>query len=217
MTDKVCDELARYFLCIRVLVQKADSSAAVHQHETRWGWRHWCRLQWQWYCGERQEQTCQRLLTQPRITCHQAPRWRRRDDDDGGSISMKTSRNVQPSGIITSCMNFLQTGRMSLDRVAENIITCFECGVARKISWMSRRMSAHDTTANDCNNGTLSETICLRLITSGSWVFWRTHQKCQTVAELETYCSEGTAFKVFEMFILLPSVSIKMCPSTFRF
>ena len=62
-------------------------------------------------------------------------------------LAWKWSRNVQPSGIITSCMNFLQTGRMSLDRVAENIITCFECGVARKISWMSRRMSAHDTSA----------------------------------------------------------------------
>ena len=27
--------------------------------------------------------------------------------------------------LLTSCMNFLQTGRTSLDRVAENIITCF--------------------------------------------------------------------------------------------
>lgn len=70
-------------------------------------------------------------------------------DHDAGSIS-KTTREregqpvviTQPAGIITSCMNFLQTGRMSFDRVAENIITCFECGVARKISWMSRRMSA---------------------------------------------------------------------------
>ena len=41
----------------------------------------------------------------------------------------------------TSCMNFLQTGRMSLLRVALNIMTCFSCGVARKISCTSRRMS----------------------------------------------------------------------------
>lgn len=43
--------------------------------------------------------------------------------------------------VITSCMNFLQTGRISLLRVALNIITCFSWGVLRKISWTSRRMS----------------------------------------------------------------------------
>lgn len=42
---------------------------------------------------------------------------------------------------ITSCMNLRQTGRISLLSVAENIITCFECGVLRKISWTSRRIS----------------------------------------------------------------------------
>jgi hypothetical protein len=41
----------------------------------------------------------------------------------------------------TSCMNFLQTGRMSLERVAENIITCFSWGVFRKISCTSRLIS----------------------------------------------------------------------------
>jgi len=46
----------------------------------------------------------------------------------------KKKKRQAGAGIITSCMNFLQTGRISLDRVAENIITCFECGVARKIS-----------------------------------------------------------------------------------
>lgn len=38
-------------------------------------------------------------------------------------------------------MNFLQIGRVSWERVAENIITCFCVGVARKISCTSRRMS----------------------------------------------------------------------------
>jgi len=38
-------------------------------------------------------------------------------------------------------MNFLQVVRISLERVAENIITCLWWGVARKISWTSRRMS----------------------------------------------------------------------------
>lgn len=42
---------------------------------------------------------------------------------------------------ITSCINLRQTGRISLLSVAENIITCFECGVLRKISWTSRRIS----------------------------------------------------------------------------
>ncbi len=38
-------------------------------------------------------------------------------------------------------MNFLQIGRISWASVALNIITCFWVGVARKISWTSRRMS----------------------------------------------------------------------------
>lgn len=38
-------------------------------------------------------------------------------------------------------MNFLQIGRISCDNVALNIITCFSVGVARKISWTSRRIS----------------------------------------------------------------------------
>lgn len=38
-------------------------------------------------------------------------------------------------------MNFLQISRVSFDRVAENIITCLSCGVPRKISWTSRRIS----------------------------------------------------------------------------
>lgn len=38
-------------------------------------------------------------------------------------------------------MNFLQVGRISLLRVAENIMTCLWCGVDLKISCTSRRMS----------------------------------------------------------------------------
>ena len=58
-----------------------------------------------------------------------------------------SSRSYYPGDLraveksLTSCMNFLQTGLMSLERVALNIITCFSCGVARKISCTSRRMS----------------------------------------------------------------------------
>lgn len=44
-------------------------------------------------------------------------------------------------GIITSCINFLQTGRISLASVALNIMTCFSCGVMRKTSWTSLRIS----------------------------------------------------------------------------
>ena len=45
---------------------------------------------------------------------------------------------------LTLCMNFLHVTRMSLDRVAENIMTCLWCGVDRKISWTSRRMSVEE-------------------------------------------------------------------------
>lgn len=38
-------------------------------------------------------------------------------------------------------MNLLQTGRISLLSVAENIITCLSWGVILKISWTSLRMS----------------------------------------------------------------------------
>lgn len=43
--------------------------------------------------------------------------------------------------MLTFCMNFLQIGRISLLSVALNIMTCLECGVARKTCWTSRRMS----------------------------------------------------------------------------
>lgn len=48
---------------------------------------------------------------------------------------------VEIEVLLTSCMNFLHTGRMSLLSVAENIMTCLPCGVLRKISCTSRRMS----------------------------------------------------------------------------
>lgn len=35
---------------------------------------------------------------------------------------------------LTSDMNFLQMGRISLDSVAENIMTCLSCGVILKMS-----------------------------------------------------------------------------------
>ena len=42
-------------------------------------------------------------------------------------------------------MNFLQTGRISLDSVALNIMTCLECGVLLKMVCTSPRMSARTT------------------------------------------------------------------------
>ena len=41
----------------------------------------------------------------------------------------------------TFCMNFLQMGRISWERVAENIMTCLCFGVALKTSWISLLMS----------------------------------------------------------------------------
>ena len=43
--------------------------------------------------------------------------------------------------LLTSCMNFLQTGRTSLLSVALNIMHCFSWGVSLKISWTSCLMS----------------------------------------------------------------------------
>ena len=48
---------------------------------------------------------------------------------------------------ITSCINRLHTGRISLLKVAENIITCLSWGVNLKISWTSFRMSIVNTRA----------------------------------------------------------------------
>ena len=49
---------------------------------------------------------------------------------------------VREPGPLTLVMNFLQMGRISLDRVALNIMTCFSCGVILKMSCRSPRMSA---------------------------------------------------------------------------
>ena len=50
----------------------------------------------------------------------------------------------QRSRARATCMNFLQTVRISVFSVAENIITCFSCGVALKMSCTSLRMSARE-------------------------------------------------------------------------
>jgi len=60
------------------------------------------------------------------------------DVDLEGLTSVHVSKADVP---LTLCMNFLHVTRISLDRVAENIMTCLWCGVDRKISWTSRRMS----------------------------------------------------------------------------
>jgi len=46
---------------------------------------------------------------------------------------MHTGRSTLEE-LLTVCMNFLHTGRISLERVAENIITCLWWGVDLKIS-----------------------------------------------------------------------------------
>lgn len=55
-----------------------------------------------------------------------------------------SSSSRSATKIFTSCINFLQTGRISLLKVAENIITCLPCGVLRKISCTSRRISVKE-------------------------------------------------------------------------
>mmetsp|Transcript_25424 Transcript_25424/g.66556 ORF Transcript_25424/g.66556 Transcript_25424/m.66556 type:complete len:205 (+) Transcript_25424:655-1269(+) len=57
-----------------------------------------------------------------------------------------------------SCMKRLTVGRTSLLRVAENIITCFSCGVFMKICCTSARMSSFSSIWSHS-----SSTKCLRL------------------------------------------------------
>jgi len=58
--------------------------------------------------------------------------------NEAGAI---VDRSEEEDCVITSCMNFLQTGRISLDSVALNIMTCLLCGVLLNISCTSRRIS----------------------------------------------------------------------------
>lgn len=51
--------------------------------------------------------------------------------------------------LLTSCMNFLHTGRISLLKVALNIMHCFSWGVRRKISCTSRRISGREGRARN--------------------------------------------------------------------
>lgn len=75
------------------------------------------------------------------------PSWRLKDKGVWRKRARKGRRQWAGSGgregrrVFTSCMNLRQTGRISLLKVALNIMTCFSWGVMRKISWTSRRMS----------------------------------------------------------------------------
>lgn len=74
---------------------------------------------------------------------------------DGLVPSLPFEQGQVEKGLITSCINFLQTGRISLLSVALNIITCFSWGVLRNISCTSRRMSANNWTESSrlhCQN-----------------------------------------------------------------
>merc|ERR1719323_656550 len=79
---------------------------------------------------------------------------------DSCSVSFASSSMYTSIG---SCMNFLHTGLISLERVALNIITCFSWGVARKISCTSRRMSSCSSILSHS-----SRTKCFRFF-SGSF------------------------------------------------
>lgn len=56
--------------------------------------------------------------------------------------------------LLTSCMNFLHTGRISLLKVALNIMHCFSWGVRRKISCTSRRISGKKWGVTACQTMT---------------------------------------------------------------
>lgn len=72
---------------------------------------------------------------------------------EAAALRSQPPRAGQGVTLLTSCMNFLQTGRISLLRVALNIMHCFSWGVRRKISCTSRRMSGwerQDTGGHEC-------------------------------------------------------------------
>ena len=74
-------------------------------------------------------------------------------------------------GIITSCINRFTVGRTSLLRVAENIITCFSCGVFIKICWTSARMSTHAAcNTNDMKDSQFSKTAITPTHTLTTWL-----------------------------------------------
>ncbi len=57
------------------------------------------------------------------------------------SIIISKGYNFSYKIRFTWCMNLRQTGLMSFDKVAENIITCFSRGVSTKIFWTWLRIS----------------------------------------------------------------------------
>lgn len=67
-------------------------------------------------------------------------------DGRGAAASAAAAAAAAGGGVrretLTSLMNFLQMGRISLLSVAENIMTCLSCGVILKMSCTSPRMSA---------------------------------------------------------------------------
>lgn len=79
---------------------------------------------------------------------HKLPSWCLKDKGVWRKRARRGRRQRAGSGgregrrVFTSCMNLRQTGRISLLKVALNIMTCFSWRVMRKISWTSRRMSA---------------------------------------------------------------------------
>jgi hypothetical protein len=87
---------------------------------------------------------CPRPAPRPRPNHKRKPSTRTQTRHKNTNTTPHTPMNPAPipdATQRTAWQNLRQTGRISLESVAENIITCFSCGVARKISWMSRRMS----------------------------------------------------------------------------
>jgi len=55
-------------------------------------------------------------------------------DPLGNILPNSASGGAAAMAFGVTCINFLHTARISVERVAENIITCFSWGVALKIS-----------------------------------------------------------------------------------
>jgi len=117
--------------------------------------------------GEGHIPRCSQTKRYPQGSSHKAPQGNhifvtiQCIDKNFGDSAKAPILNYAAGIFITSCMNFLHTGRISLLRVALNIITCFSCGVKRNISCTSRRISAtyHQTLNYFQNKTALEKTL----------------------------------------------------------
>ena len=112
-----------------------------------------------------------------------------------------TSRQMWRGEGLTSWQNLRQTGRISLSKVAEYIITCFSWGVALKIAWTSFLI---DSSASMRSHSSITK--CL------TWK-WTNASEHRQDRERNTF--ERSRAPLFERSKILPGVPTTMCGLSF--